>query len=317
MTEQELLDEIQSNAGTYEDFTARTTAIFACAKAYADAQVSAKDAEIAALKIKLSQEQIESAQFVRDLDEKDETIDALKAENARIDAAYKALVALPTLTYESDSDEVTALKADNSRMREGIQKGLIEQGGVFLNSELLALLSPADAQKDYIAHDNAFRACVEVILHSNGSINRIEHRIYALAREWAGRPLSELDRKMIDSLSPADDTYDSGKFGAPNNLDRPSTECSCSHTIDGRLVKQCDNCRNKPFVPADGDGVEEIRPKWMLNPCKECGAVDVRFLFGVNQRIQCIHCGFECSHPSSIDAAMLVWNTSAGRGIEG
>jgi len=66
--------------------------------------------------------------------------------------------------------------------------------------------------------------------------------------------------------------------GAPNNLDRPSTECTCSHTIDGRLAKQCDNCRNKPFVTADGvlvstkpDIETQQEDVMVVGNCANCG----------------------------------------------
>ena len=186
---------------------------------------------------------------------KDAEIDSLTfqlSEANRVLEAHKIVAA-------SRSENIAALKADKERMREGIldikgnpskyfeedyplpehpDRMQLKTNHVAFN----ALLSPADTPKDYIAHDNAFRACVEVVLHSNGSINRMEHRIYALAREWAGRPLSELDRKMIDSLSPADDTYDSGKWGVPNNLDRPADGDGVEETVADDIVWDRGTC---------------------------------------------------------------------------
>jgi len=105
---------------------------------------------------------------------------------------------------------------------------------------------------------------IDIIMDdSNLSISEARHAVFS---------------KVQSLLSPADDTYDSGKFGAPNNLDRPSTECLCSHTIDGRLVKQCEACRNKPFVPADGvlvstkpDIETQQEDVMVVGNCANCG----------------------------------------------
>lgn len=198
--------------------------VVAIAKAYATAKVAAKDAEIARLQIEV--ENLKSYQQSLECDNfhANAHADTFEAEidrlNFQLSEANRVL--------DAGRDRITALKADNARLREGIAK-------------------EAKIQRDVL---------------------RCE--------------------------------IDEGMHSPPKRI----RECVAEDL-------------EKLLSPADGDGVDEIKPKWMLNPCRECGAVDVRFLFGVNQRIQCIHCGLECSHPSSIDAAMLIWNTRAGRGIEG
>jgi len=145
---------------------------------------------------------------------------------------------------------------------------------------------------------------IDIIMDdSNLSISEARHAVFS---------------KVQSLLSPADDTYDSGKFGAPNNLDRPSTECLCSHTIDGRLAKQCDNCRNKPFVTADGDGVEETKDENGLLPCPFCGgkASGLSVPFGYFS-VECGSCKFFLMEKESVKLATDDWNRRAGRGIEG
>ncbi len=238
MTDQELLKEIQENAGTYEDFTARTTAVFTAAKAYADARVSACYKGI------ITQSELGSI------------LAAYKAKNAGIDhvtqvvmdVVYSNVAAkdadLKRITHERDVlceirdmsyREIAALKADNARMREGI-------------------------------------------LDIKGNPSKYFEEDYPLPEHPDRMQLKTNYVAFNALLSPADDTYDSGKFGAPNNLDRPSTECLCSHTIDGRLVKQCDNCRNKPFAPADGvlvstkpDIETQQEDVMVVGNCANCG----------------------------------------------
>ena len=125
MTEGKLIQEVHgyvswAKNGFFKEKHCATKIIEA-AKSYAAAQVAAKDSKIS----------------------------QLEAENARIEAAYKALLTLPTLAYESDSDEVKALKAELRRVRDGVirilGKNQIYEGFVLVLPDTLGeFLSPAD-----------------------------------------------------------------------------------------------------------------------------------------------------------------------------
>jgi len=187
MTEQELRTSI-----TPCIMSGNTWFVFEQIKAYAAAQVAAKDADLK----RITHERDVLCE-IRDMSYRE--IAALKADNARMREGILDIKGNPSKYFEEDYP----LPEHPDRMQ-------LKTNYVAFN----ALLSPADGRYQSIC-------------------TKCEAAIEACECEFDG-----------------DDD-------ANNHTKRVPAECLCSHTIDGRLAKQCDNCRNKPFAPADGGGVEE------------------------------------------------------------
>lgn len=221
-------------------------------------QAAAKDAEIADLNAKIER----AVEMYADL--------ALGCndEIQRLNAALDATAKLPLLAYESDSEEVKALKAENERLTNGIA-----------DAEMLIMFSSQDSSATALIE--AIHDCLKSLIS----------------------PVDGLEDVLKDS---PDDTYDSGKWGAEGNLDRPADaprsvskcnlclemieSCECEFTDDDAANRATelmpDNGAGKGTANVDENG---------LKPCPFCGSKADFLTFELGR-----FCGFEirCSEQS-------------------
>lgn len=143
----------------------------------------------------------------------------------------------------------------------------------------------------------------------------------ARTSDWADEKIEESDaflgrllsiRKLFDQqvealLSPADGD------GLHENTSPELPDIS-TFPADIDTVGNCGNCGVEFHIHKQDSTTTQ--PIWPIKPCHECGGLAVRCLFGLEQRIQCIYCGYECSHPTDMGSSILLWNDRTGRESE-